>query len=73
MKLMYCKNCGVVKKPKKKRRGSHALYLLLLLLGILPGLIYWFGWRKKYSVCRSCGSEEIIPSDSPEAIKAIRN
>ena len=71
MKLTLCKTCGVTGKSKKKRRGSHVLFLLLSLFGMLPGLIYWYGWRKPYRACRSCGSEMLIPSDSPEAIKLI--
>src|SRR5438270_8102302 len=69
---VYCRHCGTVAKPQKRTRGWFALELLLWLLFIVPGLCYTL-WRvtSRVNVCRQCGSEDIIPADSPVAVDTI--
>lgn len=65
-----CLNCGHEGKAKKETPGSFLTELFLWLMMILPGLIYSI-WRigNKFPVCEKCKSKNIIPSDSPVAIR----
>ena len=72
----YCITCGTVAIPKQTPKGSLWITLLLLLIGILPGLIYevWrYSGRKKgdLQVCPSCGGREFVPLDTPVAKEAL--
>jgi hypothetical protein len=69
---VYCRNCGTVGKYKKRVRGWFALELLLWLMFIVPGFCYSI-WRlsSKDKVCAACGSEAILPADSPQAQRLI--
>lgn len=51
-------------------KGSLVIEIILWLLMILPGAIYTV-WRltTKAPACRECGSRELIPPDSPRALK----
>jgi hypothetical protein len=70
---MYCTACGTVAKPKKIVKGSFILELLLWLCFLLPGIIYSV-WRlsNKANACPKCGSESMIPIDSPKALQALK-
>jgi len=63
---MYCRNCGCYGPAKRKTQGNFFIELVLWFTFIIPGLIYSI-WRlsTKTDVCRNCGSENIIPEDSP--------
>ncbi|MBZ5700264.1 MAG: hypothetical protein LAN84_00295 [Acidobacteriia bacterium] len=63
---MICSDCGTTGIPKSDMKGSIILELFLWLMMILPGLLYSI-WRlsTKGKVCRSCGSKNIIPIDTP--------
>ena len=65
-KAMLCRRCGTEAKPKTQVKGNVLTELVLWLFFLLPGLIYSI-WRltTKTKVCPACGSEELVPPDSP--------
>ena len=65
---MYCKKCGNVGPTKGIMKGSFAIELVLWLFFLLPGLVYSV-WRltTKGRGCSVCGSEDVIPANSPLA------
>ena len=67
---LYCVACGTRSDGKQKARGSTLVELALWLTFLLPGLIYSV-WRlgNKYRACPACGSAELIPIDSPKAVR----
>jgi hypothetical protein len=64
----YCTNCGDLNEGKY--RGSFVITLFLLLCFLLPGLLYDH-WRQRGGacVCKNCGKENLIPAESPMALK----
>lgn len=66
MKELICTNCGVVGTPKNRVKGSFLVEVALWFFFIVPGIIYSI-WRlsSKAKVCRSCGAENMVPTDSP--------
>ena len=49
--------CGYKGKAKMKQNGSVLLLIILLLLGVIPGLLYLaFGFRKEY-LCPQCNNK----------------
>lgn len=72
-KEMYCPNCGTVAKPKKVVRGWFLMEVFLWLLFILPGVLYSL-WRltTKVPTCPKCGAPNMIPTDSPKAVEALK-
>ena len=73
----YCKHCGAVSTPgvKTVKEGSFWVGILLLLLMILPGLLYFiFRMRTdSFWVCGMCGRRGgLIPVDSPIAQSALK-
>lgn len=73
----YCKHCGAVSRPRVKtvKEGSALVAILLLLLMILPGLLYFiFRMRTdSFWVCGECGRRGgLIPTDSPIARAALK-
>ena len=69
-KLRYCLDCGHEGPVKNKAKGSMGVEIILWICFIIPGLIYSI-WRlnSKYQACTSCGSQKVIPANSPNAIK----
>ena len=63
-----CSNCLSEIKPDNKVQGSGFLGLLLLLLFLLPGIIYfiWLSSTKKPR-CPLCGAKFPVPLNSPAA------
>lgn len=61
-----CKDCGTVGESKTRARGSMMVEVVLWLCFIVPGLIYSI-WRlsSKHEVCPSCGSDRLVPLDTP--------
>ena len=49
-------NCGYRGKGKRKSRGSILVFLLLLLLGIIPGIIYFLVMSGYRLHCPECGT-----------------
>ena len=71
-KVQYCKKCGHVGVPdiETDRKISVGLLLVLLALGIIPGVIYVLmgGTSQEYYACTECrGRDVLIPFDSPIA------
>ena len=62
---VVCLECRSEAKPRKRTPGSFILELFLWCLLIVPGLIYSL-WRvsARIKVCRVCGSDRIIPSNT---------
>lgn len=66
----FCTVCHSTTRPKAKPMGNGAVEIILYLFFIVPGLIYTF--YRVYSrrqVCRNCGSDRIVPPDSPIVAK----
>lgn len=61
-----CKDCGTVAEPETKARGTMGMEIVLWLCFLVPGFIYSI-WRlnNKYDACPACGSETLLPLDSP--------
>ena len=65
-KQMICPSCGTEGKPIKITKGSIFIEIILWLCFLVPGLIYSI-WRltTRYTACRSCKAEGMVPVDSP--------
>lgn len=68
-----CAACGTEGRGKYVTRGSFLIEIVLWLLLIIPGVIYSL-WRMstRKPVCPACGSEHLVPIDSPVARKIRR-
>ncbi len=77
---LYCLRCGTTGTPKREARGSFVLEALVWLLAVvfaaptlgltlLLALIYTLSraFGRKNRSCRTCGSHDVIPPDSPRA------
>jgi rubredoxin len=71
-KEFVCTSCGYVGFPKREKRGSILISIVLWIFFIVPGLIYSI-WRfaSKYDACPQCKSKNIIPANSPFGLKMI--
>ena len=49
--MRYCKNCEQIVEPK--RHFNMAILFILLLLGIIPGIIYYVILGKSCPMCNS--------------------
>lgn len=69
---LVCTACGTVAKPKMVTRGSILIEIVLWLCFIIPGLIYSI-WRHttRGNACAACGSEQLVPVESPVGRKLI--
>lgn len=69
-KKAFCADCGHEGRAGSTVRGSLALEIVFWLLFIIPGLIYSI-WRTstRRPACSRCGSERLVPPDSPLARK----
>jgi hypothetical protein len=69
----FCKTCHTVGGTKRHMPGSILIEIIMWCCFLVPGIIYTL-WRHSAvkQVCRSCGSKEVIPVDSPLA-KQILN
>lgn len=65
-KEKICSLCGTIGQPKLFTKGSFLIELFLWLCFIFPGVLYSL-WRvsSKVGVCRKCGSQNLLPLDSP--------
>lgn len=65
-----CKDCGTAGETKTVARGSMGVEIVLWLCFLVPGFIYSI-WRlsSKHEVCRACGSERVVPVDTPAGQK----
>ena len=62
---MICRNCGVVSHGKMASRSNGWIFLILLFFMVIPAIIYALATSKKFKVCPSCGSPDIVPVTSP--------
>lgn len=71
-KLFVCTSCGYKGEPKNEMKGNFAIEIVLWFLMVIPGLIYTV-WRmsNKQRICPSCGSNAMIPADSPKGIEML--
>lgn len=69
-----CVVCGTVGRPKSVTRGSMGIEIILWLMFIVPGVIYSI-WRltTRREACPACGSDQIIPVQSPRAQEILRS
>lgn len=58
MATVQCLVCGHVGETKTK--GSFVVTIILLFIGLLPGIIYEIWRRSGGKVCSACGSHNII-------------
>lgn len=65
---VHCMTCGTDAPSAQRTRGSFGIEIILWICFIIPGLIYSL-WRltTKRQVCSACGSEAIVPPQSPAA------
>jgi len=87
--LVYCKRCESTGNPRPDIAGNNFVeaFMWLITLGVLVfgkfvaaagliiGVLMYMSWRKRNSrlVCECCGSEEIVPTDSPAGRKGRLN
>ncbi|WP_440105381.1 WYL domain-containing protein [Acidovorax sp. BL-A-41-H1] len=66
--VVYCTACGTEGRGKTKTRGSLLIEVVLWVCFLVPGLVYSL-WRhsSKHKVCGACGSEALVPLNSPVA------
>jgi len=67
-----CTTCGYIGKPKKFKRGSVIIELILWLFLVIPGFVYSL-WRLsgKYMGCPKCKDKLMIPTDTPNGKKLV--
>jgi hypothetical protein len=68
--MKICANCGEVGSPKLHTKGNILIEIVLWCMLLVPGLIYSI-WRHttRGHVCRECGSDQLVPVESPRGIK----
>lgn len=66
-KELVCTLCGYAGEPNKKARGNGLVEFILWWFFLIPGIIYsiWSRGGNKKNVCPKCGSENMIPQDTP--------
>lgn len=64
-----CRNCGHEGGTERKLKGHFFITLILLLFYIIPGIVYMV-WRRAglHDSCTKCGSLNVVPSGSAEAL-----
>lgn len=68
--LFFCTSCESINIGTETKKGSVFVTLLLLLLGILPGIIYMiYRSNSRKMVCLDCGSASLIPVMSAKVKK----
>jgi hypothetical protein len=73
MARYVCRNCLYLGKPERELRGSGALELVLLLLGVLPGIIYGI-WRHggQTFLCPRC-RRPVIDPEAQAVLASLRS
>ena len=69
-----CTRCASTGNTRTATPGSFVIELLLWLFFIVPGLMYSV-WRitSRKEVCGACGSDQLVPADSPRGRQLIKN
>lgn len=64
--VRVCTSCESLAAPRIEGRGSFIVFLVLFMCFIAPGLVYLAWWlSSRREVCAKCGSDKLVPSDSP--------
>lgn len=71
---LICSSCGIQGETKFETKGSFFIEVVLWLFFIIPGVIYT-GWRlsNRQNICARCGSDQLIPIDSPKGQQMINS
>jgi len=73
MKTYTCSKCGTRTIPKKEYVFNKYVFIVLLLLFVIPGLVYYLLTKNKYiEKCRVCDHDELVDNNSATA-KRIRS
>lgn len=72
-KSKLCTNCGFVGYSKRITKGSFIMEVVLWMLFLVPGIFYTV-WRvaSRYEACPKCAAGNMIPTDSPVALKMVQ-
>ena len=71
-KRRFCTTCGTVANPIYISHGSLFVGVVLVFFFILPGVFYLAWCRsKEHWACAKCKGVNIIPLDSPIAIRTL--
>ena len=72
-KLFFCLSCHHAGSAKTENKGHILIEIILWFAFLVPGLLYSI-WRRtnQKEQCKSCNSMEVIPSNSPRAIEALK-
>jgi flagellar basal body-associated protein FliL len=72
-KKYICGTCGAKITPAKEGKGNVLILILLLFLGVIPGLIYlvWMLSGRK-DICPKCKSYEVISIKSPRGKQLLQ-
>jgi hypothetical protein len=71
-KEYLCKSCGTKGKAATVTPGSFLIEVVLWFAFIVPGILYsLYRVTKRHNACPVCKSRDIIPVDSPLAVKAL--
>lgn len=71
-KEYLCKSCGTKGKAASVTPGSFLIEIVLWIAFIVPGILYsLYRVTKRHNACPVCKSREIIPVDSPLAVKVL--
>lgn len=70
---LVCTACGYAGEANKKARGNGLVEFLLWCFFLIPGIIYsiWSRGGNGKNACQKCGSENMIPQDTPFGQKLI--
>jgi type II secretory pathway pseudopilin PulG len=73
MANLICTVCGYAGEANKKARGNGLVEFILWWFFIVPGVIYsiWSRGGNGKNVCQKCGSEKMIPLDTPMGQKLM--
>ena len=71
-KEYLCKSCGTIGKATSVTPGSFIIEIALWIAFIVPGILYSiYRITKRHNACPKCKSREIIPTDSPIAVRVL--
>lgn len=73
MSNLICTLCGYAGEMNKKARGNGLVEFILWCFFLIPGIVYsiWSRGGAKKNVCPKCGSENMIPIDTPMGQKLM--
>jgi hypothetical protein len=70
---LICGDCKAVFEEETGKRGNAIVEMILWSTLFFPGIIYHF-WRRRKprKICDYCGSNFLIPADSPYASTLLK-